>query len=511
MLRSSLAAFFLKRLAWVVPTLVLVSLATFWFLSYVPDPSDDPEVQARLSRTKLEILRRERFLGLPRFLNVSPTDVRARVRAAVPHIAASDDQAAEASRELVRLGAAGLPEIIASFDAFSPEERTRIALALVPIAERMRLPNLADARKPELAVRFWSRLWEDRSVEFQRNSVRTAVARLARYRTSSRAREVEELDTFVLPEIFDRLKSPADASQIYEARALVDVLAHVLERDDRIAEDASLADARAVVARWTHLWVVYGADWQSLEGTSRASALVLETRYGKWASGVVRGLVETGGTPALRRLWQGSKVTLPITFGAIGLAYAAAVVLGSISASRRKTAGDIAIASIVLGAYAVPTAVVAVLVHRVTGSTTSAVPPMLVVALALVAAPTRHQRSALLTALSSDYVRAARARGASQLRALLVHGLRTALVPVVTLATLEPPIALGASFVAERVFGVRGLGTMTIEAVQVRDVDFLMGLAILFASIATVLVVVADVGHALLDPRMRHRLTRGRG
>lgn len=511
MLQSSLWAFFLKRLAWVIPTLLLVSLATFWFLSYVPDPSDDPEVGARLGRTKLELVRRERFLALPRFLNVSPTDVRTRAREAAPHVASDDEQATAAARELVRLGAAALPEVIAAFDAFGPEERTRVALALAPIAERMRLPNAADAKRPELAVRFWTRLWADRSVEFQRNSVRTAVARLARYRTSSRAREVEELDTFVLPEIFDRLTEPRDEASIYEARVLVDVLAHVLQRDDRIAEDASLAQAKVVVARWLHYWVVYGTDYQSLESTTRASALVLETRYGKWASSVVRGLVDTGGSPALKRLWQGAKVTLPITFGAILVAYSAAIVLGSIAAMRRKTASDIAIAAVVLGAYAVPTAVIAVLVHRFTGSTTSSLPPILVVAVALVAAPTRHQRSGLLNALSSDYARAARARGATQLRTLLVHGFRTALVPVVTLATLEPPIALGASFVAERIFGVRGLGAMTIDAVMVRDVDFLMGLAMLFASIATALVVVADVGHALLDPRMRHRLTRGRG
>lgn len=511
MLQSSLWAFFLKRLAWVIPTLLFVSIATFWFLSYVPDPSDHPEVGARLGPTKLQIVRRERFLGLPRFLNVSPTDVRTRVREAAPHVANDDDQAKAAARELVRLGAAGLPEAVAMFDAFGPEERARVAVALAPIAERMRLPNAADAKRPELAVRFWTRLWTDRGVEFQRNSARTAVARLARYRTSSRAREVEELDTFVLPEIFDRLTEPRTEAGIYEARVLVDVLAHVLERDDRIAEDATLTQARAVVARWIHYWFVYGTDYLALESTTRASALVLETRYGKWASSVVRGVVDSGGSPGLKRLWQGAKVTLPITFGAIIVAYGAAIVLGTVAAMRRKTASDIAIAAVVLGMYAVPTAVVAVLVHEFTGSTTSTVPPMLVVAVALVAGPTRHQRSGLLNALTSDYVRAARARGATQLRALLVHGLRTALVPVVTLATLEPPIALGASFVAERIFGVRGLGQMTIDAVLVRDVDFLMGLAMLFASIATALVVVADVGHAVLDPRMRHRLTRGRG
>jgi peptide/nickel transport system permease protein len=81
-----------------------------------------------------------------------------------------------------------------------------------------------------------------------------------------------------------------------------------------------------------------------------------------------------------------------------------------------------------------------------------------VLGLGLVAAPTAQQSASLSLALSADHVRAARARGAGRVRAVFVHALRNALLPVGTLATLEGPMALGGAFVVERVFALHGVG-----------------------------------------------------
>ena len=122
--------------------------------------------------------------------------------------------------------------------------------------------------------------------------------------------------------------------------------------------------------------------------------------------------------------------------------------------------------------------------------------------LALIAAPTGQQRSALAATLTTDYVVAARARGATLTRAALVHGLRNALLPVLTLAALEGPMALGGAFVAERVFDLPGLGEATIAAVRERDTGWLMALSISAAGMAAVFVLLSDVGGALVDHRL---------
>ncbi len=199
----------LRRLLWTLPTLFGISLISFFLLSFVPDPTDDPDFAASLSSEALAHLRRERFLDLPRFMNVSPIDVRHRAASAVRSVANDDEGAGEGRRELQRLGGAALPYVLPRLDSLPPEQRTRLALALAPIALRMGLPRSEDAGDPVRAVAFWSRLWDDRGVEFRHASVRSAVSRLERYGSTNRVSDLVELDTFALDNVLTALREPA--------------------------------------------------------------------------------------------------------------------------------------------------------------------------------------------------------------------------------------------------------------------------------------------------------------
>jgi ABC-type dipeptide/oligopeptide/nickel transport system permease component len=300
---------------------------------------------------------------------------------------------------------------------------------------------------------------------------------------------------------------------VERARALVDVAAHATERDDRIAPGDDVAAARACVERWQAFWAVYRGDFVTDAGLGRVSAMITETRYGKWALDAVthRFGKSAGGTPVLDEILDRVPVTLGIVFGAIALAYTLAIPLGALGALYRGRRVDTALLLSVLALYALPTAILAVLARGVGGG--RALVAVLVLAPALVAAPTAQQRSALLLAMSQDHVRAAIARGSSRARAVLVHGLRTALVPVATLATLEGPMALGGAFVGERVLGLRGIGELTMLAVQRRDIAWLMAISMSAALIAAVFVVAADLAYVVLDPRIAGAVLgkRGRG
>jgi ABC-type dipeptide/oligopeptide/nickel transport system permease component len=427
-------------------------------------------------------------------------------------IAEDGPDAGAAQAELVRLGGAALPHVIAALDGFDPERRARVAVALAPLAARMRLPNADDAQDPERATGLWRRFWDDRGVEFKPASVRTAIDRLARYRTPSRAAELEALDTFVLPAVFERLPTPRDERTRDVARSLLDLAARVTGRPDVIREQASIDEAAACVARWRAWWLIHESDFRQLDGTARAAAMLKETRYGKWAAAAVLDLSthEVEGL-ALGKLARGAPVTLTILFGAIAIAYSVGITIGVLTAQLRRRRTDLAVGVSVVVLYATPTAALAAIVLGLGADRGSLFWPTLIVAAGLCATPARQQRTGIAEAMAREHVLAARARGSTRLRALLFHAARQALLTTITLLTVEPPTALAAVFVAEAAFGLDGVGAAVVRAVAERDTSLLMLLSLLAAVVASLVVLASDLAQAALDPRVRGRLAGGAG
>jgi peptide/nickel transport system permease protein len=257
------------------------------------------------------------------------------------------------------------------------------------------------------------------------------------------------------------------------------------------------------VLRWRDFWEVYRLDYITLDGPGRVTATVLETQYGKWAWRAVTqrlGRMPSGASVASELRRRAPETTF-IVVGALLLGYALATALGTVAASSRGRRLDIGVTLLALALFAVPTAVLAVAARR--AGAEGLLLPTLVVAAGLVAMPTRLLRGSLVGLLNRDYVRAAIAKGAGPTRVLAVHGLRLAFIPVLTMATVEPPVALGGALVVEHVFGIEGIGAATIDALVRRDVDWLMAVALVSATTATVAVLAADLVLAVLDPRTR--------
>lgn len=491
----------LRWLLWLIPTLIGVSFAAFLFLSYVPDPTEDPATQ--FEPAERERVRREKFLDLPRFFNFAPRDVRARTNDAIKAIVEGNVETSTRGRdELVRLGGAALPHVLPTLDALSPEPRTKVTVALAPIGERMGFTTekLTD---PDRAVAFWTRFWNDRDIEFRRAAARSAVRRLSRYGTASRSAEMREFDTFILEDIMAALEEPHDAASFERTRALIEIAAHVTGRDDRIAPSDDYATSIKCVKRWRSYWLVYENDFVNVDGLSRFAAIVLDTRYGKWAMSAFTQRFGPGPDRAsvLDGVIRRAPITFTLVYGAIGLAYFLAFLIGFAGAASGSRRRDAAVAFVLLALYAIPTAVFATFAVRLELQT-GLLLPTVVLALGLLASPTRQVRAALASVFAQEHVRASLARGASTSRALFVHALPTALLPFFTLATLEAPMALGGAFVVERVFGLDGLGQATIAAVHARDTSWLMAVSILTAATAAFGVIFTDLAHIMLDRRL---------
>lgn len=130
--------------------------------------------------------------------------------------------------------------------------------------------------------------------------------------------------------------------------------------------------------------------------------------------------------------------------------------------------------------------------------------PSLVLSTAIGAYLMRHTRSAMLEALSADYVRTARAKGASERIVVLRHALRNALMPIVTLVTVLFGELLAGAVLTEQIFGIPGFGKLLVDAVFNRDYAVVQGVVLCIAAGFIVLTLVADVLYILINPRLRY-------
>jgi len=129
--------------------------------------------------------------------------------------------------------------------------------------------------------------------------------------------------------------------------------------------------------------------------------------------------------------------------------------------------------------------------------------PSIVLGTALAALVMRLLRSSMLEVLGTDYIRTARAKGLGDVVVLLRHAMKNAMIPVVTVMGLQLSSLLGGAVITESIFGVPGLGRLTIESILTRDYPMVQGV-VLFAALAVVATnLLVDLMYAVLDPRIR--------
>ena len=129
--------------------------------------------------------------------------------------------------------------------------------------------------------------------------------------------------------------------------------------------------------------------------------------------------------------------------------------------------------------------------------------PSLTIGLAFAALVMRQTRAAMLQVLSQDYIRTARAKGLPERRVVMHHGLRNALIPVVTVIGLQIGALLGGAVVTETVFAMPGLGRMLVEGIFQRDFPAVQGAVLFIVGAVLVVNLLTDLLYAVLDPRAK--------
>lgn len=134
----------------------------------------------------------------------------------------------------------------------------------------------------------------------------------------------------------------------------------------------------------------------------------------------------------------------------------------------------------------------------------SLVLPAMTLGLAYVALIARLTRSAVLEVLSQDYIRTARAKGLHQPTIMIVHALKNAAVPIITVIGLGVAMLVGGAVVTETVFSIPGLGRLTVDAILRRDYPVVQGVVLLFSFTYVMINLVVDLMYTLFDPRIRY-------
>jgi peptide/nickel transport system permease protein len=130
--------------------------------------------------------------------------------------------------------------------------------------------------------------------------------------------------------------------------------------------------------------------------------------------------------------------------------------------------------------------------------------PVVTLALVTIALFSRYMRSAVLDNITEDYVRTARAKGASSRRVLWRHVMRNSLIPIATLLGLSIPGILAGALITESVFNYPGMGFLFYQSAQNQDYPVLLGFVVVVAIGTVVGSLLADVAYAVLDPRVRY-------
>jgi peptide/nickel transport system permease protein len=219
--------------------------------------------------------------------------------------------------------------------------------------------------------------------------------------------------------------------------------------------------------------------------------------------------------PVVDLLWERIPATALLAAVTLVFTVVLALPLGVLAAIRRNSVWDTGAMSFSLLGVSIPNFWLGPLLIMVfslwlgwlpvsgQGGVASVVLPALTLGTGLAAVLSRMVRSSMLEVLHEDYLRTARAKGMPQLRVILHHALRNALLPVITLVGLQLGALLAGAVITETVFSWPGVGLLTIESIQTRDYPVVQACVLLISVTYVIVNLLTDLAYAWIDPRIR--------
>jgi len=245
----------------------------------------------------------------------------------------------------------------------------------------------------------------------------------------------------------------------------------------------------------------------------------LYVQYGKFLEGIVHGNLGVSyysDVPALPLVVSRLPVTVKLVALAIGIAVFAGVPLGITSAIYADTILDSMSRFVSVLGSSIPTFFLGILLifgfsveigllpSSGVGSFEHYILPACTLAFFRIALFTRMIRTSLIESLGEDYVRTARAKGASELRVVGKHALRTALIPFITVFGLQFGQLLAGAVITETIFALPGMNRLALQALYRLDFPVILSYVLIVAAMFSAINFLVDVTYGVIDPRVRH-------
>ena len=300
------------------------------------------------------------------------------------------------------------------------------------------------------------------------------------------------------------------------------------------SKDASVKDQEKVAQKW-YAWYGKHEDRFKYSFWQKVGIFFTDTRFFKYWASLIRfdfGVSHIDKKPVMEKILSKLQYSLCLSVPAVIFAYIISVPLGVFSAVKQNSKFDRVCAVILFMLYSLPSFFVAtVLLYffsqggdflkifptggfqspSVDSMTTwektkdiiwHIVLPLICMTYGSFASLSRYARTGMLDVIRSDYVRTARAKGLSEFVVVVKHAMRNGMIPIITLLGTLLPVIIGGSVIIEYIFGIPGMGQLSITSIYNRDYNMIMGIQLISAILVLIGILLSDLLYALVDPRI---------
>jgi len=535
--------YIVKRLALMVVTLFGITIITFCVTRLAPGDPAALKVQAamgtgggktqQLSEAIIEENRRILGLDKPILVNFKPRGRSENVRRMIAELSSSQEYVRERARsQLVALRSAALAGVIEALDqATTPALRQQL-LDLLPTLGVASLPADYASFSEGKRVEWWKNRWRENQATYTTENAQRVVETYLANPSEEAFRRVSAVGACAVPFLIPHLKSHDRPTADRTTALLTEIVARSWSNLNETSEETRQRN----LYRWRQWWKYHQSEYVEYTGAAHFFRVFTDTQYGVWFRKVLTMNFDESYVhhrPVLQIILERLPISLQLSLISIFLSYLISVPLGIFSATHQFKLSDKVVTTILFILYSLPSfwAADMLILFTTGGGFLNLFPtqglhspgaanlpfgqwlidwlwhlvlPITCLTYADLAFLSRQSRVAMLETVRQDFIRTARAKGLSQRAVIFKHALRNSMIPILTLMASLLPELLGGSLIIETIFGIQGMGKLTIDSIMSRDYAVINAVAFFSALLTLLGILLSDLSYALVDPRIRY-------